>query len=106
MGTICGADANFERAEALLGDTERHFQKHLGPRHPLTGEAQLCLAIARVKLLDAGVGLNDPFTRVLAPGRRREYVKDADKGLAAMQSGYGDDHMLVQKAVTMRELIQ
>ena len=105
MGTICVAESNFEEAEKLLTDTAKHFQKHLGPRHPLTGEAQLCLAIACIKLLDVGFGLTDPFSKVLAPSKRREHMRQADAGLTAMRNGYGDDHMLVQKAVALHHLI-
>lgn len=105
MGTICVADSNFERAELLLVDSEKHFQKHLGPRDPLTGEARLCLAVARIKLLDAGFGLTDPFTKVLAPLKRRDYLTEATAGLAAMQNGYSEGHMLVEKAVQLHKLV-
>ena len=106
LGTICVAKGNFEEAEALLTAAEQHFQTELGPKHPLTGEAQLCLAIARVKNLDAGVGVSDPFSRVLAPARRRESMRHADEGLAAMRNGYGGDHMLVEKAVALHKLLE
>lgn len=106
LATICLAEANFERAEMLSKDTEKHFTRELGPKHPLTGEAQLCLAVARAKMLDAGIGLSDPFSRVLAPGKRREQVQRADAGLAVMRNGYGSDHMLVEKAATLHKLLQ
>ena len=106
MGTICVSKQDYEQAERYLHRSEKHFQKHLGPRHPLTGEAQLCLAIAQLKLLDAGVGLTDPFSIVLAPSKRREHASKAQAGLLAMQNGYGKDHMLVEKATALHKLIQ
>ncbi|KAK9805793.1 hypothetical protein WJX73_000212 [Symbiochloris irregularis] len=56
MGTICVAESNFESATNFLSDAEQHFHKHLGPKDPLTGEAQLCLSIARVKVMDSSHG--------------------------------------------------
>ena len=106
MGTICLAEDDCEGAVEMLVDAEQHFQKHLGPKNPLTGEAQLCLAVARAKLLDSGHGVGDPFSRVLAPMRRRDLLRSADAGLAAMQAGYGHEHMLVEKATALHRQLQ
>lgn len=105
MGTIYLAESNFERATNFLSDAEQHFQKHLGPKDPLTGEAQLCLAIARVKVMDSGHGIQDPFSRVLAPVRRESLLSQAKAGLAAMHAGFGEDHMLVKKGNELHELL-
>lgn len=41
----------------------------------------------------------DPYTKVLAPQKKQDLLQKMQKGLQAMQAGFGADHMLVKKAL-------
>lgn len=42
----------------------------------------------------------DPYSKVLAPQKKQDLLQRMQKGLQAMQAGFGADHMLVKKALT------
>ncbi len=46
----------------------------------------------------------DPYSKVLAPKQEQNLMQQMQKGLQAMQAGFGADHMLVKKALTDYEL--
>ena len=80
-----------------------HFDKKLGPKNPLTGEAQFALALSGMRSMlqatQSEAGL-DPYSKVLAPKKQQILMHEMQKGLQAMQAGFGADHMLVKKALT------
>ena len=102
LGTILDCTDKAEQAEKLLSQSYKHFDKRLGPKNPLTGEAQFALALAGVRQMlqtaQTGDGL-DPYSKVLAPQKDQDLLQRMQKGLQAMQAGFGADHMLVKKAL-------
>lgn len=103
LGTVLDCKGNPEEAEKLLTQSYNHFDKKLGPKNPLTGEAQFALALSgmrsmlQAKQSEAGL---DPYSKVLAPKKQQILMHEMQKGLQAMQAGFGADHMLVKKALT------
>lgn len=102
LGTIKDSTDQPQEAEKLLSKSYQHFDRHLGPKNPLTGEAQFALALSGVRQMlqksSSTDGL-DPYTKVLAPQKRQDFLQNMQKGLQAMQAGFGADHMLVKKAL-------
>ncbi len=92
-----------EEAAKLLTQSYNHFDKRLGPKNPLTGEAQFALALSGLRRMlqarQSEEGL-DPYSKVLAPRQQQDLMQQMQKGLQAMQAGFGADHMLVKKALT------
>lgn len=107
LGTIKDCTDKPEEAEKLLSTSYKHFDKQLGPKNPLTGEAQFALALSAVRqmvLKSQSVDGLDPYTKVLAPQKKQELLQQMQKGLQAMQAGFGADHMLVKKALSDYDL--
>ena len=93
---------NPEEANKLLTQSFNHFDKRLGPKNPLTGEAQFALALSglrRMLLAKQSEGGMDIYSRVLAPKQQQDLMQQMQKGLQSMQAGFGADHMLVKKAL-------
>ena len=93
---------NPDEANKLLSQSFTHFDKRLGPKNPLTGEAQFALALSGLRrMLQAGQreGGLDPYSKVLAPRQQQDLMQQMQRGLQAMQAGFGADHMLVKKAL-------
>lgn len=103
LGTVLDCKGNPEEAEKLLMQSYNHFDKKLGPKNPLTGEAQFALALSGMRSMlqatQSEAGL-DPYSKVLAPKKQQILMHEMQKGLQAMQAGFGADHMLVKKALT------
>ena len=94
---------NPEEANKLLMQSFNHFDKRLGPKNPLTGEAQFALALSglrRMLLAKQSEEGMDIYSRVLAPKQQQDLMQQMQKGLQSMQAGFGADHMLVKKALT------
>ena len=102
LGTIKDCTDKPEEADKLLSKSFQHFDRQLGPKNPLTGEAQFALALSGVRQMlhksESTDGL-DPYTKVLAPQKKQDLLQKMQKGLQAMQAGFGADHMLVKKAL-------
>lgn len=98
---------NAEEANKILTESFNHFDKRLGPKNPLTGEAQFALGLSGMRRMlqarQSKEGL-DPYSKVLAPKQEQNLMQQMQKGLQAMQAGFGADHMLVKKALTDYEL--
>lgn len=103
LGTILDCNGSPEEASKLLTQSFQHFDKRLGPKNPLTGEAQFALALSGMRRMllarQSKEGL-DPYSKVLAPKQLQDLMQQMQKGLQAMQAGFGADHMLVKKALT------
>ena len=103
LGTILDCNGSPEEASKLLTQSFQHFDKRLGPKNPLTGEAQFALALSGMRRMlqarQSKEGL-DPYSKVLAPKQQQDLMQQMQKGLQAMQAGFGADHMLVKKALT------
>ena len=103
LGTVLDCKGNPEEARQLLTQSFNHFDKRLGPKNPLTGEAQFALALSGLRrMLQArqSEGGLDIYSKVLAPQQQQDLMQQMQKGLQAMQAGFGADHMLVKKALT------
>ena len=94
---------NPDEAKNLLTQSFNHFDKRLGPKNPLTGEAQFALALSGLRRMlqakQSKAGM-DIYSRVLAPKQQQDFMQQMQKGLQSMQAGFGADHMLVRKALT------
>ena len=109
LGTVLDGKGNLTEANKLLTQSFTHFEKRLGPKNPLTGEAQFVLALngARRMLHERHSGANsNPFIKYSAPQREQQLMQQMQKGLQAMQAGFGAEHMLVKKAVTDYETVK
>ena len=102
LGTVLDCKGDPEEANKLLTQSFNHFDKRLGPKNPLTGEAQFALALSGLRrMLHAKQqeGGLDIYTKVLGPGQQQDLMQQMQKGLQSMQAGFGSDHMLVRKAL-------
>lgn len=107
LGTVLDCKGNAEEASKILTESFSHFDKRLGPKNPLTGEAQFALGLSGMRRMlqarQSKEGL-DPYSKVLAPKQEQNLMQQMQKGLQAMQAGFGADHMLVKKALTDYDL--
>ncbi|KAK9837222.1 hypothetical protein WJX84_000687 [Apatococcus fuscideae] len=100
LGTIkSGRPGEQAEAESLLQRSFKHFSSRLGSDNPLTGEARGYLAVVQLRSLLAGHATADAFTRVLNPAKRKELISEMRAGICSMSLGFGNDHLLVQKAL-------
>ncbi|KAA6417906.1 MAG: hypothetical protein FRX49_12139, partial [Trebouxia sp. A1-2] len=107
LGTVLDCKGSAEDATKILTESFNHFDKRLGPKNPLTGEAQFALGLSGMRRMlqarQSKEGL-DPYSKVLAPKQEQKLMQQMQKGLQAMQAGFGADHMLVKKALTDYDL--
>lgn len=61
-------------------------------------QAQFYHALAQLQVLEARMAGPNPFDRILGPGQRAELLGELQKGLRAMEAGFGHGHMLVARA--------
>lgn len=103
LGTVLDCKGNPEEANKLLTQSFNHFDKRLGPKNPLTGEAQFALALSGLRQMlqvRQSKGGMDIYSRVLGPKQQQDLMHQMQKGLQSMQAGFGADHMLVKKALS------
>lgn len=88
LGMVCAAGRDYRSATLLLGETLQHYrQQQQG--HPLAHEAELGLAMARVKGLDPRMPKADKDAAV------GEALQQMRAALAGMATALGAEHLLV-----------
>ncbi|KAF6262181.1 hypothetical protein COO60DRAFT_1497721 [Scenedesmus sp. NREL 46B-D3] len=88
LGMVCAAGRDYRSATLLLGDTLQHYRQQQ-QEHALAHEAELGLAMARIKGLDPSMSKADRDAAV------SEGLQQMRSALAGMATALGAEHLLV-----------
>lgn len=90
LATIQAARGDTAQAAAELGTCNDFFMRRLGPDNPLSGESSVALSLVKLgQLLAQSKQQQDPYSKVLAPKQKAELLSSLQRGLQAMQKGFG-----------------